>query len=71
MEFIEEARQAFQTVRTDFLSLKKGMNDWIVYLNSSNRQLKNDVKALEQRIRALETREQIRERRDNSDNSEA
>jgi hypothetical protein len=52
--FFNKIKIAFKRVKNDFLALKGSVNEWVLYLDSSNRDLKMRVVQLERRLAELE-----------------
>ena len=52
--FFNGVKRAFRRVKRDFSGLKSSLNEWVVYLDSSNRDLRIRVHELEKKLAELE-----------------
>ncbi|MFC1752904.1 hypothetical protein ACFL96_05855 [Thermoproteota archaeon] len=59
--FETNVRKGFRKVRNDFASLKSNLNEWVLFLNGNQRELKMRVQALEHRLEKLESRQELRQ----------
>ncbi len=53
--FEEKTIQSFQAARADIDELKRSMNEWIIFLDNSLRDTKEQVRFLERRVAELES----------------
>lgn len=53
-----KVRQSFRNMKKDVTELKNSLNEWILFLNSNQRDLKQRVYELERKVRQLELSEQ-------------
>lgn len=53
--FEEKTIQSFQAARADIDELKRSMNEWIIFLDNSLRETKEQVRFLERRVSELES----------------
>jgi len=51
-------KRSFKKMKTEVEGLKKSTNEWILFLNSGQRDLKMRVYELERKLKQLEMREQ-------------
>ena len=56
----EKVSKSFAAVKEDIESFKASMNDWIVLLDHTSRDNKEQIRALERRVRQLEIEKEIR-----------
>lgn len=54
-DFTGKIKQSFKKAGKDIAELKRSMNEWILFLNSSQRDLKQRVYELERKVRILES----------------
>ena len=59
--FETSVRKGFRKVRNDFASLKMNLNEWVLFLNGNQRELKMKVQELERRLEKVEARLESRE----------
>lgn len=50
----QRIRQAFKTVKYDISSLRNGVNDWVVFLDGNQRDVRRRLDELEARIASIE-----------------
>lgn len=60
MAFKDIVKNSFRNVKQDITGLRQSMNDWVVFLNSNQADLKIRVIELERKVRKLEA-EKLRE----------
>jgi hypothetical protein len=53
-EFKENVRESFKKMKDDIVGLRNSMNEWIVFLNSNQREMKRKIYELDRRVRELE-----------------
>ncbi|MCX6707328.1 MAG: hypothetical protein NT001_04280 [Candidatus Woesearchaeota archaeon] len=53
-EFKENVRESFRKMKTDIVELRNSVNEWIVFLNSNQREMKRKIYELDRRLRELE-----------------
>lgn len=53
-EFKENVRESFKKMKTDIVGLRNSVNEWIVFLNSNQREMKRKIYELDKRLRELE-----------------
>lgn len=53
-----KVRQSFRNMKKEVTELKNSLNEWILFLNSNQRDLKQRVYELERKVRQLELSEQ-------------
>lgn len=53
--FEEKTIQSFQAARADVDELKRSMNEWIIFLDNTLRDVKQQVRFLERRVSELES----------------
>lgn len=53
--FEEKTVQSFQAAKADIGELKRSMNEWIIFLDNSLRDVKQQVRFLERRVSELES----------------
>ena len=55
--FLDEnaIKKAFKRVKADVLGLKNSVNEWILFLNSNQREMKRKLHELERRLAKLES----------------
>jgi hypothetical protein len=61
MEFKQKVSKSFESVKNDVETFKQSMNDWIVFLDHSQRDTKTQVRELERRVRQLESEKELKE----------
>jgi len=59
--FEKNVSKAFRKVGRDFKSLKSNLNEWVLFLNGNQRELKMKVMELERRLERIESRLETRE----------
>ncbi|MFH1181952.1 MAG: hypothetical protein V1702_03255 [Candidatus Woesearchaeota archaeon] len=64
MKFEQKVANSFSAVKKDIEPFKNSMNDWIIFLDHSQRETKMQLRELERKVRQLEA-----ERRINFDDS--
>ena len=55
VNFEEKTVQSFQAARADIDELKRSMNEWIIFLDNTLRDVKQQVRFLERRVSELES----------------
>ncbi len=58
--FKTKVKNAFRTIKMDILSLKENIGEWIMFLDTNQRDLQLRVKDLERKIEYLERFQMIR-----------
>jgi len=53
-EFKENVRGSFKKMKDDIVGLRNSVNEWIVFLNSNQREMKRKIYELDKRLRELE-----------------
>ncbi len=53
--FEEKTVQSFQAAKADIGELKRSMNEWIIFLDNTLRDVKQQVRFLERRVSELES----------------
>lgn len=48
-------KKSFKNAKKDVLGLKNSMNEWILFLNSNQREMKRRILELEKRVSKMET----------------
>ena len=59
--FEKNVSKAFRKVGRDFTALKSNLNEWVLFLNGNQRELKMRVIELERRLERVESRLESRE----------
>ena len=57
--FEEKTIESFQAARADVEGFRRSMNEWVIFLDSSLRHAKQQIRALEQRLAELEARQDM------------
>ncbi|MEM4336467.1 MAG: hypothetical protein QXG86_00485 [Candidatus Woesearchaeota archaeon] len=57
--FFEKIKNSFKKVKKDVESLRQSTNDWVVFLNRNQADIKIKIYELENRIRKLEAEKEI------------
>lgn len=55
MSFKDTVKKSFQNVKRDIVALRQSMNEWVLFLNSNQADLKIRVIELERKVRKLES----------------
>ncbi len=53
--FEEKTVESFRTAKADVEELKRSMNEWVIFLDNSLRDTKEQVRFLERRVTELES----------------
>ncbi|MFO8016176.1 MAG: hypothetical protein R6U32_03665 [Candidatus Woesearchaeota archaeon] len=61
LSFFSKTKASFRRVRKEMTDLRNSLNEWIVFLNSNQKQMQQRIDQLDQRVRELEM-ERISER---------
>jgi hypothetical protein len=59
MKFEQKVARSFFAAKNDVDAFKNSMNDWIIFLNRSNRQTMMHVRELERKIRQMEAEKRM------------
>lgn len=54
IDFTGKIKQSFKRIGKDMKELKQSLNEWILFLNSGQRDLKQRVYELERKVKAIE-----------------
>ncbi len=57
--FEEKTIKSFQAAKADVEDFRRSMNEWVIFLDSSLRHAKQQIRALEQRLAELEGRQDM------------
>jgi hypothetical protein len=57
--FKARVKNAFRKAKTDMNALRGSVNDWILYLNGNQSDIKVKLRELDQRLRKLESEKEI------------
>lgn len=60
MWLAEKVRLSFKAVKKDITGLKQSVHDWVLHLNSNQKEMEKRLEALERRVRMLETEKKLR-----------
>lgn len=52
--FFSNVRESFRKMREDVVDLRNSINEWVVFLNSNQREMKRKIYELDKRMRQLE-----------------
>lgn len=52
--FFSKTRASFRRIRQDMADLRNSVNEWIVFLNSGQKQMQQRIDEMDQRLRELE-----------------
>jgi len=52
--FLKKIKNSFKMAKNDISCLRASMNDWIMYLNGNQNDMKVKLRELDQRLRKLE-----------------
>lgn len=52
--FFSNVRESFKKMRDDVVELRNSINEWVVFLNSNQREMKRKIYELDKRMRQLE-----------------
>ncbi|MBI2144439.1 hypothetical protein HYU17_04800 [Candidatus Woesearchaeota archaeon] len=55
VDFEEKTIESFRAAKADVSELKRSMNEWIIFLDNSLRDTKEQVRFLERRVSELES----------------
>ena len=58
--FDKQVKKAFKAVKNEFKGLQTSLNEWIIFLNGNQRELKMRISELERRLEKLEQFDQLR-----------
>ena len=53
-EFTDNVKESFKKMKEDITQLRNSVNEWIVFLNSGQREMKRKIYDLDRRVRELE-----------------
>ena len=59
MFFKAKVKSAFRKAKMDISGLRASTNDWVLFLNSNQNDMKVKLRELDQRIRKLESEKEI------------
>lgn len=59
MKFEQKVANSFSEVKKDVSAFKNSVNDWIIFLDHSQRETKMRLHELERKVRQLETERKI------------
>ena len=57
--FFKKIKNSFRKAKSDMNALRMSINDWILYLNSNQNDMKVKLRELDQRLRKLEYERKI------------
>lgn len=60
MWLAEKVRISFKAVKKDITGLKQSVHDWVLHLNSTQKEMEKRLETLEKRVRELETEKRIK-----------
>ncbi len=59
MWLAEKVQISFKAVKKDITGLKQSVHDWVLHLNSNQKEMEKRLEALERRVRMLETEKKL------------
>ncbi|MFC1754347.1 hypothetical protein ACFL96_13310 [Thermoproteota archaeon] len=54
INFFDKTKKTFKRIRDEITDLRNSMNEWIVFLNSNQREMRMKIIELDKRVRELE-----------------